>query len=33
MSMNKNYDPTNIFEQMIEVQEEYGLDMNEDDET
>ena len=31
--MDKNYDPTNLFEQMIEVQEEYGLDMNEDDET
>ena len=33
ISMNNNYDPTNIFEQIISVQEEYGVDMDQYDET
>ena len=30
--VNKNDDPTNIFENIISVQEEYGVDMDKDDE-
>ena len=33
ISMNKNYHPTNIFEKIIAVKEEYGVDMDQDDET